>query len=1724
MAGDEETEEQTLDDFIKAQAATYEQMGTFVSNFNKCETRSVGYIDARLEGWEKYWTTVFNCHELIISRAVSADKKKKYFTDDLFAKYENYYYGIKGALMEAKNKLLAAAKSTTPAKSKRSTECKLPVLEAPTFSGNFLDWPSFSDLFQSTITNNTDLTNSQRLQYLRASLKGDASTILRTTKVTDANFAPAWQLLEDRYNVQNALVYAQVRALFSQPKASNANEIKSLFNVTIDCLNALKNMGIDTANWDPILTFLIQERLPSTTLALWNQLRFGKRDVPKWNELKTFLQSCCLSVETESSKSYNVPASNASRTHYRPPAQRSQAFYSSNYGNCKMSECKEKHSIRICPIFLKLDIKERIETARQTNLCLNCLAPGHKTATCSSENRCLTCGKKHHTLLHLPIRPTTSAMAETNSLNSNANSIRSCQILLATAIINAHSRGGIIHQLRVLIDSGSQSSFITERAVQKLNLKKTPSRVQVYGLGRVDAGVSPGLVRLKIGSLHDPLFAMEMEALVMSKLTNLLPSERVDTSAWKHLTGIKLADPNFFDPGHIDGLIGADIYASIVLGGVKMGERGMPLAQETVFGWILTGPTANRNNYLTETVNLHQEIEIDQQLRRLFEDDDMPTERQLTEEEKSCEEQFCRQYQRDETGRYIVPLPFKTNINVPLLGESYGVAINRLRSLERRLQNNPKFAADYAHCLREYVQLDHMESVDAKEPNDSEFTNYLAHQAVIKLSSSSTKLRVVFDASNKTSNGRSLNDILLVGPRLQQDLAFILLRWRKHKYVLSADIEKMYRQVLLLPQHRDFHRLLWRDRPDQPVQIFRMKRVTFGVASAQYMAVKAVQQLAEDQKERFPVAATVAKQDFYVDDLFTGASTIERASTIQNQMVEMMKSGGFPLRQWASNCDALLERIPLADRENQSASIEDDAIIKTLGVSWTPKDDRFVFRVNLEGCNEVPTKRIILSDIAKIYDPPGWLAPVVIVAKMLLKRVWLSGKGWDDELPKELTEFWIEFRSKLKELEKVSIPRWIHYEDDIGVREIHGFCDASEKGYAAVIYTRFIDSNMNVQVNLLISKTRVSPIKPVSLPRLELNGAALLAKLMKRVQISMLIEWTAVHAWCDNQTALQWIHGEPQRWKTYVANRVVQIHENLNCASWHYVRSAENPADCASRGVDPSTLKDVTIWFSGPKWLSSEETKWPIEEFTFDRITGEERRETNVMVATVDNDLLDIIERHSSIVKIFRILAWCRRYAHNTKAKNHSTRISGLLRGSEIEAARKLCVKLVQQKSFVAEINELNVDGHISKKSKLWKLNPKIEKETELLRVDGRLKNAEIPNDEKYPVILPSNHKFTSLYVQHVHESTMHGGVQLVLAFIRKHYWILDARNAIRRQIWKCVKCYRFRAERATQLMGSLPVPRVNFSRSFAHTGVDFAGPIDLRTAIGRGKSTYKGYFSIFICMATRAIHLEAVTGMSTDHFMAAFDRFVSRRGLPSDMYSDNGTNFVGAQRTLGAELHEFLNQLQPTVAERLACKEVNWHFNPPSSPHFGGLWEAGVKSVKFHLKRSFGDKIFTYEEFNTALCQVEACLNSRPLCPQSNDPDDLNFLTPADLLGVRIGLIRPSPSLLHLNENRLGRWQHIQHVAQNFWKKYSGEFLSRMQQRSKWNTSKRNLRVGDMVLVCDELASPNRWPIARITATHPGQDGLIRVVSIKTTNGVYKRPIAKLALLPIEENGEPGS
>lgn len=329
----------------------------------------------------------------------------------------------------------------------------------------------------------------------------------------------------------------------------------------------------------------------------------------------------------------------------------------------------------------------------------------------------------------------------------------------------------------------------------------------------------------------------------------------------------------------------------------------------------------------------------------------------------------------------------------------------------------------------------------------------------------------------------------------------------------------------------------------------------------------------------------------------------------------------------------------------------------------------------------------------------------------------------------------------------------------------------------------------------------------------------------------------------------------------------------------------------------------------------------------------------------------------------------------------------------------------------------------------------------------------------------------------------------------------------------------------ATQLMGNLPPDRIRPARPFYKSGVDFAGPYEMRLrpgrpttragAAGREAPTEKGYIAVFVCLVTRAVHLEAVTGMTAEAFIAAFRRFIARRGHCAHMYSDNGTTFVGANREMQEAIATWQHR---NTLDFVQSKGTEWHFITPAAPFQGGIWEAAVKSMKHHLRRIMGTQKYSFEVLSTLLAEIEACLNSRPICAMSDDKDDARALTPAHFL-IGEELISPIP--VPRSEPPRGMkelWKTTEYLVQDFWVQWSSDYLHTLQTRGKWKVERENVRVGQLALLVNENLPPTYWALGRIIETRPGTDGLVRNVTILIDNKEYDRPVQKLCILPIDE------
>ncbi|XP_047019136.1 uncharacterized protein LOC124629667 [Helicoverpa zea] len=1518
------------------------------------------------------------------------------------------------------------------------------------------------------------------------------------------------------YNNKRFLANGIVKTLFNQKAiiGESATDIKNLLSTTTDCLESIKNLDIDLASI--LIIHIITEKLDKVTRRAW-ELKVSsdpKDDLPTFDELKEFLVNRFRALENLETKVERVPKT-------------TRALHVVKDKGVSCTFCTGEHKLSSCPKFIKESTENRRNFVLKNKLCFICLLSNHSVKFCKNTLKCQVCKRRHHSLLHPQGvvgsevgEGSSAARAETSSVtyegNKDANQaegskthVVSClatgtrkTVLLTTALIKVESKDGSYRVVRALLDQGSQGSFVTESTVQYLGLHKTPSKQVVIGVGGDKSATAKSSVILTLRSRIDPSVVIRVNAFVLKSVTALLPSTKVTRVEWVDLTDDDLADPEYYRPNKIDVLLGADVYSQVIQEGIKKNVTGTLLAQDTKLGWILSGTLDVDQTINSHITVMHSRVEGDDMLRKFWElEEPSGTKEMLTEEETKCEELFKTTTTRDKDGRYVVRLPLRDTNLVDRGVESKGVAEKRLKGLEARLAKNDKLKVEYAKVIQEYLSLNHMVEVSDR---DNIKGVYLPHHAVIREDKETTKVRVVFDASCKYSNGRSLNDDLMVGPSLQDELRHIIMRWRVHRICIVSDIIKMYRQVLVNRQDTPLQRILWRDSPEKETKAYELITVTFGTASAPYLAVKALQQLAVDECGDNLDMAKIIVNDFYMDDLMSGAETKEDAFKIYTEITKILGKGGFKLQKWKSNCQELLNKI--RDGNDEALQIKIDELTKILGLTWNARDDCFQYSLELKPLAGPVTKRKIIADIARLFDPLGWLAPSIIVAKTMIQKLWLAGLQWDEEVPKNLLKEWVTYRENLASLVDLKIPRWLNTGKKVK-QELYGFSDASKLAYAAVVYLRVVDEMGVIYVSLIASKTKVAPVKQVSIPRLELCGAVLLTKLILEVADVMNIQKENLYAFTDSEVVLAWLNSHPSRWKTFVANRVSEILSNLDTHHWAHVASKQNPADCASRGICPSELSKVSLWWEGPNFL-----KEPVFESKRPKQLVTHLEEIKVHTSTLD---LSFWKRFSKLSRMIRVIAYCRRFL-NLRKNGVLDRVKGSLSTQELENATEICIKRCQEEEFANELEKLKSNKVGRKNSKLNSLNIFLDPKG-IIRVGGRLEMSQLNYERAHPILIPRESFLTKLLITDAHEKTMHGGPQLMITYLRSKYWIIGIKALAKRYAGSCVKCIRYTAKVRTQLMGQLPSSRATPAKPFLRSGVDYAGPISIRVSKGRGNKSYKGYIALFVCMVTRAVHLEAVSDLSTKGFLAAFRRFVARRGRCAELHSDNGTNFVGAARELLHLFNEERSACNPELADELGNNGTEWHFIPPQSPNFGGLWEAGVRSTKHHLKRVIGNSTLTFEEITTVLAQIEACLNSRPLS-YVEDQDKLTILTPGHFLVGEPLVLPPDSNYERSNVSNLRRWHLLQKMMQEFWRRWSHDYLHQFLQRHKWQNQTPEPSVGDIVLIKEDNMPPGRWLLGRVEGKHPGSDGLTRVVTIRTKLSTIKRPTSKVCVLPVAD------
>ncbi len=822
------------------------------------------------------------------------------------------------------------------------------------------------------------------------------------------------------------------------------------------------------------------------------------------------------------------------------------------------------------------------------------------------------------------------------------------------------------------------------------------------------------------------------------------------------------------------------------------------------------------------------------------------------------------------------------------------------------------------------------------------------------------------------------------------------------------------------------------------------------------------------------------------------------------------------LRKWRTNDPALRQLIPSDLLESDSCSVS-PAAHKALGVHWDTRTDVLHVAVpDLPPASAKVTKRVIASITAGVFDVLGLFAPVVVSARILFQDTWKRGLTWDEEVPEDLLQRWQDWTADLPAIHNHPVPRLtpICSSSDSSVT-LHGFCDASSVAYGVVIYAR-TEAPDSISTSLIVAKARVLPTKPVTIPKAELCGALLLARMMKRTLDLLHLPLQAAYTWTDSQIVLFWLPKAPSALNRFVANRVAAIQELIPPECWRHVPTSDNPADLASRGVRAQDLLSSELWWHGPKWLTLSSPNWPPPFRSKPPIPvySVSIKSSNTLSPSQLAFIRDLATVRASFFSLVRVLCYVFRFLHNGRHSS-AQHIAGSLTCTEIERAKAALYRLSQLESYSDAFQAARTQSPLPKGHTLRHFHIKLSPAGHLVAL-SRVRNPDAPNTAVELIPLSSKSSITRLLLTSLHHAYGHPGTSTLMSILSTSYVIPGARNFLKGVSRQCVTCQRVLAQPVTQVMGLLPAVRTTPAPPFANTGVDFAGPVTLRTGYTRKPVLLKSYVAVFVCMATKAVHLELCETLSTPDFLATLRRFIARRGCPEHVFSDNGSNFVGAAEEIRAIQQMAKSDCHKDQLMRFCTTTgLTWHNIPPRAPHFGGLWEAAVKAMKLGLRKIITPHALTWSELTTLLSEVEATLNSRLISPlHSDDLSEDNLLTPGHFLVGRP--LRAPPTKLPSTGKLtlLRRWNLTECLQEDLWRYWLSAYLASCSARAKWLRPGYTFHVGDVVLVKDESLRSRSWPLAIITKLHSGEDGVSRVATLRCRGKIYQRPVHRLVHL----------
>lgn len=1076
------------------------------------------------------------------------------------------------------------------------------------------------------------------------------------------------------------------------------------------------------------------------------------------------------------------------------------------------------------------------------------------------------------------------------------------------------------------------------------------------------------------------------------------------------------------------------------------------------------------------------------------------------------------------------------------LPDNYRTALSTLKSTESTLKKDSEWTIKYSEQIKD--MLDRGVACRLSEDDIREWKGpkyYLSHLAVKNPRSQSTPVRIVFNSS-QLCRGVSLNSVLAKGPDAYlNNLLGLLLRWREGPVALVGDIKKMFHSVRLDTLEQQCHRFLWRDlETDRMPDEYMMLRVNMGDRPAPAICTEALYMTADKFESDSPRAAEVLRRSTYVDDVLDSFANVTAAVETAKEVECMLLKGGFRIKCWQLSGDASVS----SDPTNADVMLlkSDGLSTRVLGIAWVPSDDVIIFKVVLNfspkrkgertgpdlKISDIPravppalSRRIVLQQVMMLFDPLGLICPFTLLAKIYLRETWSINLGWDDPLPDEMRVKWLQFFKQLFHLEDLHFGRALQPPDAVSKPSLILFSDGSDKAYGFAAYIRWQLDDGRFWCKLVMAKSRIAPMRKISTPQMELNAAVLSKRGRKVLEKELRFDFEKILHIVDSETVLNMLHKTSTRFKIYEGVRVGEIQNATggDMSSWAWLPGEHNSADLLSRGCLPDRLSPQSEWYLGPQILYQPMSQWNLKfGLQRDEILPGEKKVAGCFVSVADPEcrlsLCVDFSRSGNFRKITRIVAMLMEIARRKSFKAAALDISpALLRSAE--------------KSILKDVQLDMTDQLSSKHGRYAALSPAMGNDG-LWVVGSRLSrfNPMTPESEAQ-VLLPSNHVITRLLMTQAHESSGHRGRDATLCRFRSRYWTPHGSKLAWTAKTSCQMCKLRDPQLISQQMGPLPESRLKPSPAFTNTMVDLFGPYTVKGEVNK-RSSGKAYGVIFTDMVMRAVHIEGVFGYDTNAFMMALSRFASVRGWPAKLYSDPGSQLIGA----GRELREAWSNIDRSVLIR-KCSDngLEWIFGPADSPWYQGAVESLVKATKRCIGFAINKQKLSPCEFLTLCSEVANLMNERPIGTVPGLDAEISILTPNCLLVGRATAKNPGswdPSASSL----CARFHFVQSLVDSFWKRWIELCAPALVIQRKWRIAHRNLKPGDVVIISDKNALRGEYRIGIVKDVFPGMDGRVRKVSVmyksfkiqdrlcKATETVVIRSVHRLALLvPVDEN-----